>query len=61
MRRLTGNGRSSRSDRERPGADLTVIAAWTDEGRRRSANARRRPFSGGVHLAGQRDSGFDSR
>jgi len=30
------------------GADADAIPAWVDEGRRRSANARRPPFSGGL-------------
>jgi hypothetical protein len=30
------------------GADLEAIPAWIEEGRRRSANARRPPFSGGL-------------
>ncbi len=29
------------------GADIDAIPAWIQEGRRRSANARRPPFSGG--------------
>jgi hypothetical protein len=30
------------------GADAGAIPAWIEEGRRRSANARRPPFSGGL-------------
>jgi len=30
------------------GADADAIPAWIEEGRRRSANARRPPFSGGL-------------
>src|SRR6185437_4210952 len=30
------------------GADTDAIPAWIEEGRRRSANARRPPFSGGL-------------
>jgi hypothetical protein len=30
------------------GADADAIPAWIEEGRRRSANARRLPFSGGL-------------
>jgi hypothetical protein len=30
------------------GADAGAIPAWIEEGRRRSANARRPPFSGGM-------------
>jgi hypothetical protein len=30
------------------GADPEAIPAWVAEGRRRAANARRRPFSGGI-------------
>jgi hypothetical protein len=30
------------------GADQEAIPAWIEEGRRRSANARRPPFSGGL-------------
>jgi len=30
------------------GADVGAIPAWTEEGRRRSTNARRPPFSGGL-------------
>ena len=32
------------------GADPEAIPAWIAEGRRRAANARRRPFSGGIRL-----------
>jgi len=31
------------------GADPEVIPAWIEEGRRRAANARQPPFSGGLH------------
>ena len=30
------------------GADLEAIPAWVEEGRRRAANARRPPFTGGL-------------
>jgi len=30
------------------GADAGAMPGWTEEGRRRSANARRPPFSGGL-------------
>ncbi len=33
----------------RAGADPAAIPAWIEEGRRRSASARRPPFSGGIH------------
>ena len=31
------------------GADPDAIPAWIEEGRRRAANARQSPFSGGLH------------
>jgi hypothetical protein len=31
------------------GADPEAIPAWIEEGRRRAANARQPPFSGGLH------------
>ena len=31
------------------GADPEAIPAWIEEGRRRAANARQPPFSGGMH------------
>ena len=33
------------------GADADAIPGWIEGGRRRSANARRPPFSGGLTLA----------
>ena len=36
------------------GADPAAIPAWIEEGRRRSANARRPPFSGGPFSGEQR-------
>ena len=36
------------------GADPAAIPAWIEEGRRRSANARQPPFSGGRFSDGQR-------
>ena len=36
------------------GADPEAIPAWIEEGRRRSANARRPPFSGGLHSLNNR-------
>ena len=36
------------------GADPAAIPAWMEEGRRRSANARQPPFSGGSFPAGPR-------
>src|SRR5690242_20769956 len=37
----------------RAGADPAAIPAWIEEGRRRSANARQPPFSGGSPLLGR--------
>ena len=34
------------------GADLEAIPAWIEEGRRRKANAKQPPFSGGLHGGG---------
>ena len=36
------------------GADPEAIPAWIEEGRRRAANARQPPFSGGLHDGGAR-------
>ena len=36
------------------GADPDAIPAWIEEGRRRAANARQPPFSGGLHDGGAR-------
>jgi hypothetical protein len=36
------------------GADAEAIPAWIEEGRRRAANARQPPFSGGLHDGGAR-------
>jgi hypothetical protein len=36
------------------GADPDAIPAWIEEGRRRAANARQPPFSGGLHDRGAR-------